>query len=543
MENKVFDERYNVLFHNSAIAILEEDFGEVIEALQFLPVHSDTQLSAYLNEHPKMARELMSKVRVVDVNPAALKLFEAESKNQFLGSLGRILSKETSRFLQEELIAIYRKKETVEGETINLTLGGKPVHLLISVSFFCAEASITRALVSMVDITDRKQRERAAEKRRFLSETIQEITMVVTGEVDRDRLLDLVLEQVRRIVDFTSGSVKLFHGRILKAERSLGYKERDAFEFVMNHEIDPLYYPVIQQTIETGEPVVIGDAHAYSGWTVFPATAYIRSVIYLPLLDGEEVIGEIALEHELPNMYTTEDAEHLKPFAAAVSLALKNSTLYRQLYDALQQREVLLRELHHRVKNNLALVNSLVNLQYAKTKDRETEEILAKIQRKISSILLVHEKLYMGDDLKYIKLCDYLHALLQELAASESGHRRIAVNEEIESSLFYSIERLIPLGLIIAELFTNSLKYAEIPVEQLLEFAVTVTISEGRALCFVADNGKGFSPDVSFGNPLNDSEGIGLSLVESLARQIDGDAEILPGPGGGVRFSFPLEKA
>jgi two-component sensor histidine kinase len=540
MEAAATDQKYLLLFNNSNIAILEEDFSAVFSALEKIPVRNSDEMHSWLENHPRQVFELFTMVQMVDVNPAALRLFEAEDKQHFLGSLSRIIDDRALPFLIDELTAFYNKERVFEGETVNHTLSGRPIDLLISISFPGDQGMEGKAVVTIVDISERKHREREAEGRRLLSETIQDITMEITGEVDRDRLLALILQQVRRVVDFTSGSIKLFRDGKLKVERSLGYKERGILGFMVNHEIDPDNFPLVKATLESKEPLIVGDTLTHPEWISYPETSYIRSVIFIPLLQENTVIGEIVLEHELPNTYTVEDGDKLKPFASAVSLALKNSTLYQQLRDTARQREILLKELHHRVKNNLALVNSLVNLHFDRSPEPSTEEILRQIQRKIASIVMVHEKLYAGDDLQYIMLGDYLHDLLQELAYGTEQQTAVEVVDDIDPSLQYPIEVLIPLGLIVSELYTNSIKHAVIPDTETLRFFITVTIDEKNASFFIGDNGQGFPDNLSFSDPILNSSGIGLSLVESLAKQIGGSASLVPGPGGGVGMTIPL---
>ncbi len=542
MSEKTADERYDLLFRNSGIAILEEDFSEVFSAIDEIAGGDIKTLSDYLDSHPEEIYRIFSRVKLIDVNPAALRLFEADSREHFLGSLRRILDHGAIPFLREELLAFARRERFFEGETVNRTLSGRSVNLLISISFLGESGEHNRAIVSMVDISDRKRREREAEERRLLSDTIQDITMVITGEFDRDRLLDLILEQLRRVVSFTSGSIKLFSGGTMKVARSLGHKERGVLDFILNHEMLPEKYPLLREIMDRREPVIVPDVHKHQGWTVFPETAYIRSTIFIPLIENDAVIGEIALESDRPDAYSHEDGEKLKPFASAVSLALKNSSLYQQLLESIRQREVLLRELHHRVKNNLALVNSLVSLQFDRADDAATGEILSQIQRKISSILLVHEKLYSGSDLKYIVLREYVRDLLQDLTDTEEGERRIEIRDDIDPSISYSIGVLIPLGLIISELYTNSIKYARVPEEKPLVFSIRAAVEGGEVRFFITDNGQGLPEGTVFADPVHHTGGIGLSLVESLAKQVDGSAEIRTGPGGGVLLTLPLEK-
>ncbi len=204
----------------------------------------------------------------------------------------------------------------------------------------------------------------------------------------------------------------------------------------------------------------------------------------------------------------------------------------RKLRAALREKDVLLKEVHHRVKNNLQVISSLLNLQAQYVEDPATRAVFASSQGRVQSIALVHEKLYQSRDLSHIKLGEYLKTLLTDLLSAHSATDR-GISSVIDvADLSLSVDVAIPCGLIVNELVSNALKHA---------FAArrsgTVTVRAQRTSgelieLSVADDGRGL-PQAA--NPQNSSS-LGLDLVFTFAEQLGAEVEILR--EGGTRFVF-----
>jgi hypothetical protein len=223
-----------------------------------------------------------------------------------------------------------------------------------------------------------------------------------------------------------------------------------------------------------------------------------------------------------------------------------------QIQDSLREKEVLLQEIHHRVKNNLQIVSALLTMQSDQAEDSKMDEIFSKSQNRIRTIALVHEKLYRSHSLSEIAFDEYVSALTNDLLYSHGvAADRIAVKFEMESILL-SIEKAVPLGLIINELVTNALKHAfpegrrgEIRIElrgrRTAKFIGAKTESGklsyvSHCEVIVADNGVGLPAD--FAGRKNKS--MGMTLVEMLARQLNATLQISTTPGAEFRFQIPL---
>lgn len=204
-----------------------------------------------------------------------------------------------------------------------------------------------------------------------------------------------------------------------------------------------------------------------------------------------------------------------------------------RIRESLRQKEALLQELQHRVKNNLQLISSLLRLQARNEEDAGVRSALQDSRNRISALARLHDRLYQAGDLSSVEFGSYVRALTRELVGAVGGGSvRIDVDaEEVE----IGVDTAIPCGLIVNELVTNSLEHA-FPEGRSGEIRVRVeTTSDGGMRIEVSDDGVGLERGV-------DSSGarsLGLTLIRTLARQIDADVDYAGEPGTRVRVTVP----
>jgi PAS domain S-box-containing protein len=191
---------------------------------------------------------------------------------------------------------------------------------------------------------------------------------------------------------------------------------------------------------------------------------------------------------------------------------------------ALKEKEILLKEIHHRVKNNLQTIISLLNLQSGYIKDKQALRVFKNSQERVKAMALIHEKLYKSTDLAKINFQEYVGGLISYLFDSYSlPLDQVQLKLKIED-IVVDIETAIPLGLLINELFSNSLKHA-FPEKRKGELRVELGKSDEEEFdckLVVADNGVGFPENLN----LQDSNTLGLVLVETLVKQMHGVLDI-----------------
>jgi two-component sensor histidine kinase/ABC-type uncharacterized transport system substrate-binding protein len=205
-----------------------------------------------------------------------------------------------------------------------------------------------------------------------------------------------------------------------------------------------------------------------------------------------------------------------------------------QLKTSLKEKEILLKEIHHRVKNNMAIVSSLLQLQSQYVRDEKLNRIFKESRNRIASMALVHEKLYQSKDFIDINLKEYIQTLVDNLFSSyQTSKDAVRLKTDIDN-IQLDIDKLIPCGLILNELITNSLKHAfqgRVDGEIRINFKST---GSDKVTFSVSDNGCGLPEDLDFSNPKT----LGLNLVTSLTRQLKGDLRYDGKEGMSVEITF-----
>lgn len=206
-----------------------------------------------------------------------------------------------------------------------------------------------------------------------------------------------------------------------------------------------------------------------------------------------------------------------------------------ELKNSLKEKEMLLKEIHHRVKNNLMIISSLLSLQSDYIKDKASKNIFIESQNRARSMALIHEKLYQSTNLKSINFGDYIKKLTKELFYTyRVGSGRIELISNIED-LDLDINTAIPLGLIANELITNSLKYAFVD-DRDGTIVIEFKREDHNYVFIIKDNGVGLPEGFDFKN----SDSLGLQLVNNLSEQID--AEILLNTDDGTEFKIKFKE-
>jgi PAS domain S-box-containing protein len=206
---------------------------------------------------------------------------------------------------------------------------------------------------------------------------------------------------------------------------------------------------------------------------------------------------------------------------------------------SLAEKEVLLKEIHHRVKNNLQVISSLLKLQSRYIQDSRVSEMLKESQNRVRSMALVHEQLYQSKDLSNIDFAEYIQNLAHNLfQAYEIDTEGVKLQTNI-APCSMNIDTAVPCGLIINELVTNSLKYAFTGQTQ-GKIKIDFTLDNNRVCVLtVSDSGIGFPQDLDYRN----ARTLGLRLVGSLVKQIRGKIELLETAGTNFKITFSKQNS
>ncbi|MBT4504589.1 MAG: hypothetical protein HOC74_43085 [Gemmatimonadetes bacterium] len=310
--------------------------------------------------------------------------------------------------------------------------------------------------------------------------------------------------------------------------------------------------PLIAQFWEMQEPVYRRDLHREDPYGEGVRIGRVRSVVDVPFSHGT-----LAVSSEEPEVFSDGDLEVLKDMAGILSegfrrlgdlRALERHNLEleievgerrraeEQIRASLREKEVLLKEIHHRVKNNLQIVSSLLSLQTRYIEDEEVVSSLNDSRTRVESMALGHEKLYQSEDLAQIDFGEYIHTLASYVFDSfESVPQAVRLRVEADP-IPMDVDVAIPCGLIVNELITNSLKYAfadrpggEICIE-------LHPCGEGEVRLRIGDDGVGFPPEIDFRR----TDSLGMQLVVDLTGQLEGDVQLIEGQGTIFEIVFPL---
>ncbi|HSV95667.1 MAG TPA: PAS domain S-box protein [Spirochaetota bacterium] len=242
--------------------------------------------------------------------------------------------------------------------------------------------------------------------------------------------------------------------------------------------------------------------------------------------DGMQIDTEVSLARML--------IRGEKRLTATVRDVTGNVEAKRRIEKSLAEKEILLKEVHHRVKNNLQVISSLLSLQSRFVRDPVDLAIFAESQNRVRSMALIHEKLYQSGDFSRIDFSGYIESMVAELRRSYgnvAGH--VAFRIDVQN-VHLSIKKAIPCGLIITELVSNAIKYA-FPAGSSGEVRIAMHSTGPLTVLVVADNGVGFPPGLDW----RKASTLGLQLVISLANQIGGAVECEFENGTSFRIEFP----
>ncbi len=243
--------------------------------------------------------------------------------------------------------------------------------------------------------------------------------------------------------------------------------------------------------------------------------------------NGEKVYRQIYL-HPIYN----KNNEVIEVSGMAYDIT-QSRIIEEQVRQSLKEKEVLLKEVHHRVKNNLQVISSILNLQTSYLKDEKIINILRECQNRIKSMAFIHESLYQTKDFTEINFSEYLISLSKNLLYSYiTNQNRIKLRFDVET-IFLNLDLSIPCGLIVNELISNSLKYA-FPNNKEGYIFVELKKIDNQVTLSVSDNGIGIPNEID----INNTESLGLQLVISLAEQLNAEVEHTRTNGFKLKITF-----
>ncbi|HEX4476724.1 MAG TPA: histidine kinase dimerization/phosphoacceptor domain -containing protein [Polyangiaceae bacterium] len=304
---------------------------------------------------------------------------------------------------------------------------------------------------------------------------------------------------------------------------------------------------IVRLAVRLRDVVLLEDA---TGSPDFSSDPYIRrtrprSVLCLPLLKQNALMGVLYLENQLtPHAFTPSRVGVLRLLASQAAISLENARLYGDLQSAvtrarasLDEKEALLKEVHHRVKNNLQLVSSLLNLQASRITEQAAKEMFEESRNGVRSIASVHENLYRTGNFAKVPMAAHVESLCSQLARTHRPHERGITFERRVHDVHLEVGRAVACGLIINELVSNALRHAFPPGRSGTVRVELDPVGDGRHALRLSDDGIGLPAGVDFGS----ADSLGLQLVHDLARQLGATVEV--SRDAGTTFTVTFDEA
>ncbi len=275
-------------------------------------------------------------------------------------------------------------------------------------------------------------------------------------------------------------------------------------------------------------PVCCMNAGYSSGWCEQSFGIELTSVEITCKAKGDKNCTFImAPPHKIGEYLNKEELKYKPAKKYDIPLFFERKKSEELINATLKEKETLLREIHHRVKNNLQIISSLLKLYAEKSNDSNFSTLVDESQNRILSMSLIHEMLYAHSDLSKINLVDYSKALFEKLQSSYNK-KNIKLKLNVPKDFCFEIDKMIAIGLIMNEVFTNSFKYA------FLNNSGQISVAIEKDSLILSDNGIGIEQAVF----KNNKSSFGFQLIELLAEQIDAKKIIKHTKGTSFEFKF-----
>ncbi|MHC1743131.1 MAG: transporter substrate-binding domain-containing protein [Syntrophobacteraceae bacterium] len=415
--------------------------------------------------------------------------------------LNRILDKGIAEINRSEQRAIYDRWVTLDHSRFPTRAFGIGLALLLGVMAF---------ITACVTLWNRSLQIKVSQRTRALDEELAERRKIQESLHSKEATLLGILEATKESIwQFSPEGVVLMANEtaLERYGKPSGEVIGKSVEDLFSAELAQSRLAHLKDAVETGRPVEFRDQRG--------GLLFLHS--YYPVLDGDGQVSSVAaFGRDITERKRAEDA----------------------LRDSLAEKTALLKEVHHRVKNNLQIVASLLNLQIHRSASQSVVSILLDTRNRVKSMALLHEKLYGSGNLAHVNVASYMRDLCHQLLFS-FGHtaNRVAVEQRV-ASVGLPLEQAVPCGLIVNELVSNALKHA-FPGDRAGRVVVGLDVAEDRRLVLtVQDDGIGLPPDF---DPETTST-LGLQIVSRLATQLEGQFEVGLPDGAGTLFRVPFPR-
>jgi len=525
--------------HATAV-VIRDDHGDIIGALETLEDITDRKKAEQeLVSSEKYLKTIFNSVQtgliiidpkthtIIDANPAAVRMI-GKKKPAILGSV----CDTNLCYIDPKCPVSTTGQNTDFTECILLAANGKKIPILkkiIPVSI----SGKSLLLESFLDITDRKRAEDAMQTAYAdLEQNVRERTREL---FDMNRDLKTEAGERKKVMEELKVSEEKYRSLVEQTNDLVFHIDKDGFLTY----ISPNISTILGYTPEENLGKTLAGFMPKDKETFF-YQLHERNIRVREPISGVELT--FFDKRQVPHIFEINGTPHLDQdgiflgFSGIARDITDRKALQDTLEASLKEKEILLKEVHHRVKNNMQVISSLLNLQARLIKDEKSKEVIRESQTRVMSIALVHEKLYQSKNLAEIDYQDYLKKIADSLLQSYGiPPKTIDIRIQAEN-IIIPINKAIPLSLIVNEMISNSLKYA-FPDNRHGTIAIDFTKDKEQYTLVVKDDGIGLPETVT----LEETDTLGLQLINSLVGQIQGTITLDRASGTEYRITFTLE--
>jgi len=456
--------------------------------------------------------------KILFANQALVDMFKFETSEELKSITSQLLHKhpEKRKYILNTLIN-EGKIDQIEFEVVNKE--GETLTVLMA-------ASYNKGIISgvLIDITDKKKYLDRLEWELDLNRSLSNIYVpLINPRASMEDISFAVFEESKRITNSTTGYVGVIepvtgdlivHTHTAMMDSCLIPDKKDKIRF--SKDDNGLYPALWGYSLNKKEGFYTNDPLNHPSSKGVPeGHVKLDNFITTPVYIEDELLGQIALANSKIG-YNQNDLDALKRIAKYFALAIQKVRSRNELLNTINEKNLYLREVHHRVKNNLQIISSLLNLQSLESDDPDAKEYCKISQDRVRSMALIHENIYQSDKISQLNLNPYVKHLITELLISYDVYHKIGFDVEIED-IFLNLDTAILLGLIINELVTNSIKHA-FPGNKMGNISIKCFIHDNEYSLIIADNGVGLPAEI---DPKR-TKTLGLQIVNSLISQLDG---------------------
>lgn len=387
-------------------------------------------------------------------------------------------------------------------------------------------------LANLRDITHRKANEQIIRTRAAQGAVLAEFSQQALDSSDLEAFLNEAVATIARTLnaDLCRFLAIPAPGNIVIARAGFGWKAEHLGKAT------PITDDV-EFCLLAGHPVIVSDLRSEKRFRASPdlvehgAVSGIETVVKGNLA----IHGVLGIHTRQPRQFTSDDVVFLQTFASLLAAIIDRTQVEQQVRASLAEKEVLLKEVHHRVKNNLQIISSLLDLQSEHTSDPATVEMFRESQNRVRSMAIVHERLYRSGDLARVDFGAYVESLTDHLLQTyRIDQKRIRLEMQVDPSVRLPIDAAVPCALLLNELVSNCLKHAFTGRERGTVKIELRRVEDERIELTVQDDGVGLPENLDIAK----ADTFGLQLVWMLSSQLKSELVIERQGGTTYRLRF-----